>query len=310
MHRAIFLFPVAAVVISLFALVKPESLYDFKAAIIPLLGLIMFGMGVTLSVDDFRRVLVQPKIIGIGLLLQYSLMPLLAWILSHLLQLPVPLMAGLVLVGACPGGTASNVICYLARGNVALSITITALSTMLAVVITPLLTWLYLGEKIYVPVGAMMISIFKIIVIPVSLGVLVNHFLGQRFVNLKQSLPVLSMAAIVFIIGIIVALNHEKIETMILSVVVAVILHNLCGLYLGYSLSKLLGYDNVICKTIAIEVGMQNSGLGVALASKYFVPAAALPGAIFSIWHNLSGAILASIWARENSEKPEDLNHK
>ncbi|MCG8325884.1 MAG: bile acid:sodium symporter family protein [Thiotrichales bacterium] len=272
-------------------------------AIIPLLGVIMFGMGVTLSVQDFKRVLQRPMSIALGLCLQFLLMPLLAWLISSGLQLSLPLMAGMILVGACPGGTASNVICYLARGDVALSITMTSVSTFLAILLTPLLTWLYLGERIPVPVQAMMISIFKIIIIPVALGVLVNHLLGQRFRLLKKSLPLVSMAAIVFIIGIIVALNHEKLHFLLFSVLLAVMLHNLAGLLLGYQVSKWLGCDVMTCKTIAIEVGMQNSGLGVALASKYFVAAAALPGAIFSIWHNITGAILASVWSKKETKQ-------
>lgn len=299
MSGSITLFPVSALAISIVALLYPEILNGFQWAIIPLLGLIMFGMGVTLSVRDFKRVFLQPEFIGLGLLLQFLLMPLIAWVLSYALQLSLPLTAGLVLVGACPGGTASNVICYLARGNVALSISLTSLSTLLAVFLTPFLTWLYLGERIHVPVWDMMLSIFIIIIIPVSLGVLLNHFLGERFIRIKKSLPMFSMAAIVFIIGIIVALNSEKIETMIFTVLSAVILHNLFGLYLGYQISRFAGFDKETCKTIAIEVGMQNSGLGVALASQYFIPVAALPGAVFSVWHNVSGAILASFWSKQ-----------
>ncbi len=301
MKSNIILFPLAAVLFSGLAYLFPQYLLHLQPAIIPLLGVIMFGMGATLAVADFKRVMLQPGAILTGVMLQFLLMPLLAWLLAHGLGLSLPLTAGLILVGACPGGTASNVICYLARGNVALSITMTTLSTFLAVFLTPVLTWFYLGESIAVPVLAMMFSIFKIIIIPVSLGVLFNHYLGRKFSDVKRGLPLLSMGAIVLIIGIIIALNHEKIASIVPAVLLAVILHNLAGLFFGYTLAQMCGFDKPTCRAIAIEVGMQNSGLGVALASKYFAPLAALPGALFSIWHNISGAFLASYWSKQKN---------
>lgn len=299
MSQAITIFPLAAIVVSITALHYPGLFIDLKWAIIPLLAIIMFGMGATLSADDFKRVLSRPLPVIAGIVMQFTLMPMIAWILSLLLQLPAAIMAGLVVVGACPGGTASNVICYLAKGNVALSITMTACSTLLAVLLTPFITWLYLGQSIDVPVLDMMKTIFMIIVIPVSFGMVCNNYLGLRFSHLKRFLPVVSMTAIVVIIGIIIALNASRLESVLMAVIVAVVLHNLIGLLCGYALSRLVGFDRTTCKTIAIEVGMQNSGLGVALAGKYFSPAAALPGALFSIWHNISGALLASYWSRQ-----------
>lgn len=263
----------------------------------------MLAMGATLSVDDFRRVLVRPRPVIAGLLLQYTLMPLIAWLLAIALRLPVPIMAGLVMVGACPGGTASNVICYLAGGHVALSITMTTLSTFLAVLLTPALAWLYLGERIPVPVADMMQTIFMIIILPVSLGVFINHYFGRSCASVKQYLPMVSMAAIVIIIGIIMAMNQTAMKTVFPAVLVAVILHNLLGLGLGYTLARLAGFDSTTCRTLAIEVGMQNSGLGVALSGKYFSALAALPGALFSIWHNISGAMLAAYWSNSATKK-------
>ncbi|PVV15931.1 MAG: bile acid:sodium symporter [gamma proteobacterium symbiont of Ctena orbiculata] len=295
------LFPLWAVLFSLMAFGKPDLFIDLKPAIVPLLGVVMFGMGMTLTWQNFTAVLKRPAAIGLGVLLQYLVMPLAAWVIAELLGLPPYLMAGLVLVGACPGGTASNVVCYLARGDVALSITLTTASTLLAIVATPLLTWLYVGQKVPVPVVSMLWSIFKIVLLPVMFGVAVNTLFGRRLAAVKHIFPLVSVLAIVVIIAIIVALNEGNLATLGISLALAVMLHNLVGLLSGYWLPRILGMDDRICRTLAIEVGMQNSGLGVALAVKYFSAAAALPGALFSIWHNLTGSMLAGYWSRRDS---------
>lgn len=287
--------------LSLFAYLSPELFIPLAPYIVLLLGLVMFGMGITLTASDFLYVFKQPQIIFLGLLLQFMLMPLIAWLISISLGLPLLLSAGLILVGACPGGTASNVICYLAKGDVALSITLTSCSTMLAAFMTPLLTWLYIGQEISVPATQMFLDIVKVIILPVLLGIAVNYFAGNKFSGFKQFFPVISMLAIMLIIAIIVAINQQQLTQIILPVFLAVFLHNALGLAGGYWIPRWLGFDRKICKTLAIEVGMQNSGLGVALAGKYFSAIAALPGAIFSIWHNISGAILAGIWSKENN---------
>lgn len=292
------LFPVWAILLSLLAYFVPDLFAGLKPAIVPLLGLVMFGMGMTLSWVDFKSAVKKPSLIGVGVLLQYALMPFAAWMIAELLGLPPYLMAGMVLVGACPGGTASNVICYLARGDVALSITLTTASTLLAIIATPLLTWVYVGEKVPVPVESMLWSIFKIVLLPVALGVLVNTLYGRKLRQVKHLFPLISVLAIVVIIAIIVALNQGNIARIGVALALAVMLHNLIGLAGGYWISRLLGWDERICRTLAIEVGMQNSGLGVALSVKYLSAAAALPGAIFSIWHNLSGSMLAGYWSR------------
>lgn len=297
-HQVTRLFPVWALLLSLLAYLSPSLFAGMKPAIVPLLGVVMFGMGMTLTWDSFTEVLKRPAVIALGLLLQFLVMPLGAWLIAGLLGLPPYLMAGLVLVGACPGGTASNVVCYLARGDVALSITLTTASTLLAILLTPMLTWLYVGQKVPVPVVSMLWSIFKIVLLPVSMGVLVNSLFGRRLHRVKDLFPLVSVVAIVLIIAIIVALNRDNIAVMGVSVALAVVLHNLLGLTCGYWVPRLIGLPERICRTLAIEVGMQNSGLGVALAVKYFSAAAALPGALFSIWHNLSGSILAGYWAR------------
>jgi BASS family bile acid:Na+ symporter len=293
-------FPLFAIIVSIIAARYPEFLIGYKTAIIPLLGIVMFAMGMTLTLGDFKRVLKSPKVISLGLLLQYGLMPLLAFIIAIVLSLPTELMAGLILVGACPGGTASNVICYLGRGDVALSITLTAISTLLAVFLTPVLTWLYIGQEVPVPIINMMLTVLKIIILPVMLGIIVNSYFGEYLTQIKQFLPVISVIAIVFIIAIIVALNAHQIVQLAFPIIIAVLLHNGLGLASGYTIARWLGYDDKICRTLAIEVGMQNSGLGVALATKYFTTLTALPGAFFSIWHNITGSLLAAYWTRKS----------
>jgi BASS family bile acid:Na+ symporter len=234
----------------------------------------------------------------VGTLMQYAFMPAIAFVLAILLGLPEMLLVGMVLVGASPGGTASNVICYLARGDVALSITLTTLSTLLAVVATPLLTLLYAGHQVEVPVVKMLLDIVKIIVVPVGLGLVANHLFGNRLAATKTVFPLLSVGAICVIIGIVVALNHDRLGDIAAVLALAVMLHNLLGLTTAYAVAALLGWDRSIRRTLAIEVGMQNSGLAVFLALKYFAPAAALPGALFSIWHNLTGSLFAAFVRR------------
>ncbi|MCF7984968.1 MAG: bile acid:sodium symporter family protein [Thiohalocapsa sp.] len=298
MQKITRLFPLWALLLSSLALVVPAPFVEAKSMIVPLLGVVMFGMGMTLTRANFTAVLRRPRLIGLGLALQFLVMPLAAWAIAVRLQLPPALLAGLVLVGASPGGTASNVICYLARGDLALSITLTTASTLLAIVAMPLLTWLYVGERVDVPVLDMLVSIFKIVLLPVALGVAVNTLLGRWLGPVKHAFPLLSVVAIVLIIAIIVALNRDNLAATGALVVLAVVLHNSIGLAAGYALGRLATGDERTARTLAIEVGMQNSGLAAALAVKYFSAAAALPAALFSVWHNMSGSLLAAWWSR------------
>lgn len=291
-------FPLWAILFSTWAFFFPGIFAPGKAYIVPLLAVIMFGMGMTLTFRDFRGVVKRPRVIVTGLILQYTIMPLAAFIISHLLGLGTSLTVGMVLVGASAGGTASNVICYLARGDLALSVTLTLCSTLLAVIVMPALTWLYVGQSVTVPVESMLLSILKIVVAPVALGTLINSLLGRFLRPIQALFPAVSVLAICVIIAIIVALNQGRLAHVGWLVIAAVAAHNAVGLLLGYWLPRLMGYDAITCRTLAIEVGMQNSGLSVALAVKYFSAAAALPGAVFSIWHNLSGSLLATYWAR------------
>lgn len=292
------LFPLWAIIFSVTAYMAPDFFSTLKPGIAPLLGVVMFGMGMTLTMSDFLAVARRPGIVASGTLMQYCLMPFFAWAVSSAFGLPPYLAAGMVIVGSCPGGTASNLICYLSRGDVALSITLTFVSTMLAVVLTPVLTWVYIGKSVPVPVFGMILTVLKIVIIPVALGIAANTLWGARLGEVKKVFPLVSALAIVLIIAIIIAINRENFSSLAPSLALCVILHNTLGLAGGYWIARALGAGEKTSRTLAIEVGMQNSGLGVALAVKYFSAAAALPGAIFSVWHNLSGSALASWWSR------------
>ncbi len=290
------LFPVWAIGLSIIAYFFPNWFTNLKPAIIPLLSLIMFGMGMTLTWRHFTAVIKKPFIIALGVGIQFIFMPFVAWLLALVLELPEQLLVGMVLVGSTAGGTASNVICYLAKGDVALSILMTMTSTLCAVFAMPALTFLYLHQSVPVPVWEMMQSIMTIVLIPVVTGTAINSLYGKHVAKVRDFFPLLSSLAIVLIISIIVALNKQNLSELQLPLLVAVILHNTLGLLSGYVIPRLLNYDPAICRTVSIEVGMQNSGLSVALAIKYFSTLAALPGALFSIWHNVSGSMLAAYW--------------
>lgn len=290
------LLPLWAILMCLLAWWQTGWFVNMKPAILPLLALIMFSMGLTLRLQDFRRVLSMPVLIALGISLQFVLMPLLAWLIGRGLALETLLATGLILVGASPGGTASNVMTYLAGGNVALSITLTALSTLLAVVFTPWLSWLYIDAAIAVPVASMLQTILLLVIVPVAGGMLLNQCWPQLMTPIQGFCPLLATLAIVFIIAIVFALNKNSMAGLSLALLVAVVLHNLLGLMMGYLTARCLGYSETVCRTLAIEVGMQNSGLAVALALKNFAAMAALPGALFSIWHNISGSLLAALW--------------
>lgn len=292
------LFPVWAILLSVVAYFWPTPFAAAKSAIIYLLAIVMFGMGMTLTWKHFRDVLRQPVIIGLTLVIQFLCMPLFAYLIALAFKLSTAHTVGMVLVGASAGGTASNVICYLARGNVALSILLTMSSTVLAVFAMPALSYLYLHQTIEVPFNDMLASIVTIVLIPVVLGTAINSLLGRYLVAVSDVFPFISSAAIVTIIAIIVGLNQTHIAALSPVLLAAVALHNAGGLTAGYAVPRWLGYDGATCRTVSIEVGMQNSGLSVALAIQFFSSAAALPGAIFSIWHNLSGSLLAGFWRR------------
>ena len=296
-------FPLLAIAASLFAWSNPGPLLGLKDAIVPLLTIIMFCMGLTLRWRDFVRVWRKPQPIALGVLLQFVIMPLLAWILVHALSLPQELAIGLIIVGSCAGGTASNVMTYLARGDVALSVSMTLMSTLWGVILTPWLVAFYAGADVFVDTHGMLFSIAQIVVLPIAAGLLCNRFIPQVGQSVNSLLPDISSALILLVIATVVALNADEIATMGTLAVVAVILHNLLGLALGYGIARWNGHTEVEARTIAIEVGMQNSALAAALALKFYGPVAALPGALFSVWHNISGSLLASFWKWQTERK-------
>ena len=286
------------------ALWQPDVFAHVRPTVInPMLGIIMFGLGLTLKLDDFRVVFSRPKDVLTGCLAQFTVMPLLAWLLSRMFALDDALTIGVILVGCCPGGTASNVITYLAKGDLALSVGMTATSTVLAPVLTPLLVWLLAGKAVDVNVIGMLLSILWVVIVPIAAGLIVKK-LWPRFTEKATAyLPALSTLTICAIILIIIAANASKLMTGGLTIILVVILHNLCGLLLGYAIGRLTGMPATKRRAVSIEVGMQNSGLASSLATLHFAayPMATIPGAIFSVWHNLSGAIVARLYARKHS---------
>lgn len=280
------------------ALVHPPAFRWLTPLIPQLLGIVMFGMGMTLALADFKAIWGQKSLIAVGVFLQFLIMPLLGWGLATLLHLPREDFIGLVIVGACPGGTASNVITYLAKGNVALSVVLTLSSTLLAPLLTPLLIALLARTQIDLAPGPLMVSIVWIVLVPLVGGLMLRRILQRRLQPLLDLLPGFSVLLVVLIIASVFAQNQKAIMTVPLTILLAVALHNGLGLVLGYWGGRLFGMTEQNCRTVAIEVGMQNSGLGVALATQFVNSAAALPPAIFSLWHNLSGAILAKVWSR------------
>lgn len=290
------------IVMAAAALLWPEYIGIIKTSWISgLLGMVMFGMGLTLRLEDFRIVFFRPRDILIGCLAQFTIMPLLAWLLTVVFQLPPELAVGVILVGCCPGGTSSNVITYLAGGDLALSVGMTSVSTLLAPVLTPFLTWLLAGTYAQVDLWAMFISIIQVIILPIGLGLIVKHFIKLPEVLVKDVLPAFSTIAITLIVGAVVSANASKLLACGFVVICVVILHNLCGYLCGYLLGKVLRLDRPKATAISIEVGMQNSGLACSLAQQHFqsMALAPVPGAIFSVWHNISGALLARIFNQE-----------
>lgn len=295
------LFPFWAALLSVTAFFGNEFFAAFSDAITPLLASVMLVMGLNLKSSDFIEILHDPKPVLVGVALQFALMPVFALTLSMMLQLSNQLTVGMVLVGCCAGGTASNVICYLAKGELALSVSMTLASTLLGVILTPLLCTFYLSESVSVDTLGMLQTMVSIVLAPVLLGCFINHFAHSQVARIEPLLPTVAITLILVIIAIVVALNASRLSDVGLLTLIAVILHNLGGLSGGYYVSRLFGFDVRRSQTIAIEVGMQNSGLGVALALQYFSATAALPGAIFSVWHNISGSLLATHWSKKRS---------
>ncbi|MED9970959.1 MAG: bile acid:sodium symporter family protein [Ruminococcus sp.] len=296
--------------IAALALFVPQSLLWIDTSWVNyLLMIVMFGMGLTMKPKDFALIFKRPKDIIIGCAAQFIIMPALAFGLSKLFQLDPALAAGVVLVGTCPGGTASNVITYLSKGDVALSVGMTSVNTLLAPILTPAITWLLLQTTVKVDVWSMFWSIIQVIIIPIALGFIINHFFGKITQKAVAALPVVSTVAICMIVAAVVSHNAEKICTSGVLVLAVVVIHNLLGYACGFGLGRLIRLTPEKTKALSIEIGMQNSGLATSLAGTAFpnLAMATVPGAVFSVWHNISGAILAGFYRRwKNSNSPEN----
>lgn len=262
-----------------------------------MLGIIMLGMGMTLHWQDFSHVLRHPRDLGLGLVVQFGCMPLLAFALCHVFALPPELAMGMILVGTAPGGTASNVLTFIARGDVAFSVAMTAAATLVSLLLTPPLTWLLGGVWVPVDMGGLFWSIVKIVLVPVLLGLLLHHFQRGLVDRLMPFLPLASALVITLVIAGIIAVNAQNILSAGPAIFAAVIAHNLLGLAVGWFAACRLRFAPSRRRALAIEIGTQNSGLATALALAHFTPAAAIAGALFSVWQNISGALLSNFWA-------------
>lgn len=285
------------IIVAIIALFMPWTFKWSAQYVTYLLGIVMFGMGMTLRFEDFKLVFKRPKDVFIGALAQFTIMPALAWLLATAFQLPPELAVGVILVGTCPGGTSSNVMTYLARGDVALSVSITMTTTILAPIVTPILSWWLAGAWIDISLAAMMMSIVQVVVLPIILGIIINKLFGDFVRKAIKLLPLISVIAIVLIVGGVVSVSAQKIMETGLLIMAVVILHNMLGYALGFVIAKVLKMDLAKSKAISIEVGMQNSGLATSLAMMHFGAVAAIPGAIFSVWHNISGSLAANYLA-------------
>ena len=281
------------------ALWQPEAFVWLKAYIPWMLGIIMFGMGMTMTVADFKGVMQSPKAVLIGVAAQFMVMPGLAYALCKIFALPPQIAVGVILVGCCPGGTASNVITYMAKGNTALSVACTSVSTLIAPLLTPAVFYLLASQWIEINALSMLASILQVVLFPIALGLIARSLFRRQVEAYVQVMPLISVAAIVAIVAAIIGGSKGQILQSGLLILGIVMLHNGLGYLLGFWASRLFRLPYADCKAVSIEVGMQNSGLGVALAAAHFAasPLTALPSAIFSLWHNISGPALASYWA-------------
>jgi BASS family bile acid:Na+ symporter len=281
------------------------SVGDFKLSklIVPLMQIIMFGMGTGLSLKDFARVVRMPKGVVAGVMCHYLIMPLVAFTITKIFTFPDEIAAGIILIGSCPNGLASNVMTYLARANLALSVTLTAISTVVAPFVTPFFMQLLAGQYIEIDFWHMVFDITKIVIIPVSAGLVFNYFLHGKFKILDSIMPVISMGGIVLIIVVITSIGRNELLVVGPMLLIAVLIHNLSGYFLGYWTGRLLRMSDRDCRTIAIEVGLQNAGLGSSLALS-MGKLVGLPAAIFAPVMNITGSSLALWWRARPLNEP------
>ncbi|WP_043616748.1 bile acid:sodium symporter family protein [Ensifer sp. ZNC0028] len=296
-------FALWVIVFAILGFVFPDIFKQVTPYIVTLLGIIMFGMGLTISLDDFKEVAKRPFEVGIGVVSQFLIMPLLAVLLTAVIPMSPEVAAGVILVGCCPGGTSSNVMTYLSKGDVALSVACTSVTTLLAPIVTPFLVWTFASQYLPVDATAMFMSIVKVVLLPLALGFFLQKLLPGLVKAAVPALPLVSVAGIVLIVAAVVGASKGAIASSGLLIFAVVVLHNGLGYLLGFFAAKAAGLSLAKRKAIAIEVGMQNSGLGAALANTYFSPVAAVPSAIFSVWHNISGALLANYFASRTEDE-------
>ncbi|WP_457582557.1 bile acid:sodium symporter family protein [Ensifer canadensis] len=296
-------FALWVILFAVLGFVFPDIFKQVTPYIVTLLGIIMFGMGLTISLDDFKEVAKRPFEVGIGVISQFLIMPLLAVLLTAIIPMSPEVAAGVILVGCCPGGTSSNVMTYLSKGDVALSVACTSVTTLLAPIVTPFLVWTFASQYLPVDAMAMFMSIVKVVLVPLALGFLLQKLLPGLVKAAVPALPLVSVAGIVLIVAAVVGASKGAIASSGLLIFAVVVLHNGLGYLLGFFAAKAAGLSLAKRKAIAIEVGMQNSGLGAALANAYFSPVAAVPSAIFSVWHNISGALLANYFASRTEDE-------
>ncbi|MFA9500137.1 bile acid:sodium symporter family protein [Mannheimia sp. E30BD] len=298
-------FAIWVVVFAFIAAQYPETFKQFVPWIPYLLGIVMLGMGLTLTFKDFAEVTKNPKSVIIGVIAQFVVMPSIAYGLAKAFNLPPDLAIGVILVGCCPGGTSSNVMTYLARGNTALSVACTTISTLLAPVLTPAIFYLFASQWLEINATAMFISVLQMVLLPIFVGVVIRTIFKQKVEQFSQTMPLISVIAIVLIVTAVVSVSRDRIIESGLLIFAVVALHNGLGYLIGYLASRLFKLPIADSKAVAIEVGMQNSGLGAALAALHFKanPVIAVPSAVFSFWHNISGPILAMIFAKIKNDK-------
>lgn len=281
--------------------------FSTAVLIVPLIQIIMFGMGTQLSVKDFKSVMKKPKGVFIGMLCQFTIMPIVGISLALSFGFPAEIAAGVVLIGSCPGGVASNVMAYIAEADLALSISLTAVATMASPLITPLLMEFLAGQFVPIDAFAMMISILNMIIVPIVLGLLFNHFLHGKAKWLDNIMPIVSMVGIAVIITIITAAGRDSLISIGLLLILAAIIHNALGYLFGYMGGRLFGMDEKSCRTIALEVGMQNGGMASGLAAEMGkIATVGLAPAVFGPWMNISGSTLANWWRRKTLKEQQN----
>ena len=296
---AVTVFPLLVLLAGVAGFLLPGAFQPLGPAVPYLLGIIMFCMGLTLTPPDFAAVARRPWAVILGIVAHYVIMPGAGWLIANILQLEPALAVGLILVGCAPSGTASNVMAFLAKGDVALSVAVASVSTLIAPIVTPILVLFLAGSFLSIDAGAMVLDIVKTVLVPVVAGLMARLFLKNLVARALPALPWASAVVISLIVAVVVAGSADKIVAAGGIVFLAVVLHNGFGLGLGYLAGKLGRLDDKARRALAFEVGMQNSGLAATLATAHFTPLAALPSAVFSLWHNISGAIVAAWLARK-----------